>query len=157
MKKLCSRNLALFAFCFMMILPVTDAFANNGKGKGRGNEIHHALGQKNNRHRAADHMFTKHDRTLIARYLRKQYQGNCPPGLAKKNNGCLPPGQAKKYGIGDTLPDHVWRNLPRDLLGVLSPAPRGHKYVQADRDVFLINEASKRIIDAITLFSAVDN
>jgi hypothetical protein len=23
---------------------------------------------------------------------------NCPPGLAKKNNGCLPPGQAKKQG-----------------------------------------------------------
>lgn len=22
---------------------------------------------------------------------------NCPPGLAKKDNGCLPPGQAKKY------------------------------------------------------------
>ncbi len=22
------------------------------------------------------------------------YGANCPPGLAKKNNGCLPPGQA---------------------------------------------------------------
>ncbi len=28
---------------------------------------------------------------------------NCPPGLAKKNNGCLPPGQAKKM-IGAVLP-----------------------------------------------------
>ncbi len=28
---------------------------------------------------------------------------NCPPGLAKKNNGCLPPGQAKKL-IGAALP-----------------------------------------------------
>jgi hypothetical protein len=27
-------------------------------------------------------------------------QANCPPGLAKKNNGCLPPGQAKKLRIG---------------------------------------------------------
>ena len=29
---------------------------------------------------------------------------DCPPGLAKKNNGCLPPGQAKKiYGVGDRI------------------------------------------------------
>ena len=28
-------------------------------------------------------------------------RGNCPPGLAKKNNGCTPPGQAKKqYDVG---------------------------------------------------------
>ena len=31
------------------------------------------------------------------------FADNCPPGLAKKNNGCLPPGQAKKY-IGAVLP-----------------------------------------------------
>ncbi len=30
---------------------------------------------------------------------------NCPPGLAKKNNGCLPPGQAKKmYNLGQRWP-----------------------------------------------------
>lgn len=44
---------------------------------------------------------------------------NCPPGLAKKNNGCLPPGQAKKLSAprswGDWYPvrylgnDHDWR------------------------------------------------
>ena len=28
-------------------------------------------------------------------------RGNCPPGLAKKNNGCMPPGQAKnRYEVG---------------------------------------------------------
>ncbi len=31
------------------------------------------------------------------------FNDNCPPGLAKKNNGCLPPGQAKKM-IGAVLP-----------------------------------------------------
>ena len=31
-------------------------------------------------------------------------QGNCPPGLAKKNNGCLPPGQYKKlYSEGQRI------------------------------------------------------
>jgi hypothetical protein len=33
---------------------------------------------------------------------------NCPPGLAKKNNGCLPPGQAKKrYGLGERV-ERTW-------------------------------------------------
>jgi hypothetical protein len=28
-------------------------------------------------------------------------RGNCPPGLAKKQNGCMPPGRAKKlYNVG---------------------------------------------------------
>lgn len=31
------------------------------------------------------------------------FADNCPPGLAKKDNGCLPPGQAKKL-IGAALP-----------------------------------------------------
>jgi len=31
---------------------------------------------------------------------------NCPPGLAKKNNGCLPPGQAKKqFNVGQRIPN----------------------------------------------------
>jgi hypothetical protein len=31
-------------------------------------------------------------------------RGDCPPGLAGKNNGCLPPGQAKKvFGLGDRI------------------------------------------------------
>jgi len=47
--------------------------------------------------------------------------GNCPPGLAKKNNGCLPPGLAKKrYNIGQRFPTsygHNWNynQIPYDL------------------------------------------
>src|ERR1700741_2212434 len=44
--------------------------------------------------------FGSDDRAVISSYLGQHYRTNCPPGLAKKNNGCLPPGQAKKYGIG---------------------------------------------------------
>ena len=29
--------------------------------------------------------------------------GQCPPGLAKKNNGCMPPGQAKQWARGRAL------------------------------------------------------
>jgi hypothetical protein len=49
---------------------------------------------------------------MMYKIIRNVYQGhananwwgnrNCPPGLAKKNNGCLPPGIAKKhFDIGD--------------------------------------------------------
>lgn len=34
---------------------------------------------------------------------------NCPPGLAKKNNGCMPPGQAKKMG---QRYDQNWGGVP---------------------------------------------
>ena len=47
-----------------------------------------------------------------AKQMRKVYEGhaaanfwgnrNCPPGLAKRNNGCLPPGIAKQsFNVGD--------------------------------------------------------
>lgn len=47
--------------------------------------------------------------------------GNCPPGLAKRDNGCLPPGQAKKvYDVGERYNRNfgtVWSydQLPLDL------------------------------------------
>jgi TolA-binding protein len=34
---------------------------------------------------------------------------NCPPGLAKKDNGCMPPGQAKKMG---QRYDRNWAGVP---------------------------------------------
>lgn len=45
----------------------------------------------------------------------RYYGSNCPPGLAKKNNGCLPPGQAKaRWAVGQRLPV-AYRNdyIPR--------------------------------------------
>jgi hypothetical protein len=96
------------------------------------------------------------DRAVIKDYIGKENRKHCPPGLAKKNNGCLPPGLAKKYSVGEVLPDNVeFFPVPGDLLKILSPAPKGYKYVQVDKDVLLIAEASKKVIDAVTLLSAV--
>lgn len=98
------------------------------------------------------------DRRVLNDYLNRNYRKDCPPGLAKKNNGCLPPGIAKKYRIGYPLPDDVrFMPLPRDLRDLLSPPPRGYQYVQVDKDILLISEASKKVIDAVTLLSAVGN
>lgn len=84
--------------------------------------------------------------------------GNCPPGLAKKNNGCLPPGQAKKlYNRGQRWPGSYgqawtynqvpldWRNQYR-----LDPYDRyyyGDGYLYAvDPKTQLISEVIRAII-----------
>ncbi len=96
------------------------------------------------------------DRTVIREYVSGDYRRHCPPGLAKKRNGCLPPGQAKKYRVGERLPrDVVYYPVPRDLLAELAPVPSGYEYVRVDKDILLIGEATKKVIDAVTLFSAV--
>ena len=81
----------------------------------------------------------------------------CPPGLAKKRNGCLPPGQAKKrYSIGQPLSASIkLGDLPVDLRVLLPPPPVGHVYAQVDGDVLLVAEATRKVIDAIVLLSAL--
>jgi Ni/Co efflux regulator RcnB len=61
------------------------------------------------------------------------------------------------YTIGKRLPDYVqWRPIPRDLYVRLKPVPVGYRYVQVDSDVLLMSEATRMIIDAVTLLSAVN-
>ena len=69
---------------------------------------------------------------------------NCPPGLAKKNNGCLPPGQAKKLGAllpaayaSSYLPDRL-RDLYRDDDDRYYRYGDGYLY-QVDRRSNLVN------------------
>ncbi len=117
----------------------------------------------NDRHDEDDHIndgitirIDLNDRDIIIGHLREDHRRHCPPGLAKKHNGCLPPGLAKKYEIGHPLPDGIaFFPLPDDLLVLLKPAPHGYQYVQVDKDILLIGEATKKVIDAVTLLSAV--
>lgn len=102
--------------------------------------------------------FNNDERESIRRYIGQDYKRHCPPGLAKKHNGCLPPGQAKKYKVGETLPDGInYNDLPRELRDLLGKPPRGYRYTQVDNDVLLISEAGKKIIDVVTLLSALGN
>ena len=78
-------------------------------------------------------------------------RGNCPPGLAKKNNGCLPPGQAKKaWAVGQPLPASVYYEpLPPALLGRLTPAPAGYQYVRVASDILMLAVGTRMITAAI--------
>ena len=146
----------------VMAVTTTDAYAEKGHGKGKGHGRDHA--EDSASHHSEGHYDDDKitirigggERDIISGFLRDDHRRHCPPGLAKKNNGCLPPGIAKKYAVGSVLPpDVVTLPLPDSLLDLLGPAPRGYQYVQVDKDVLLIGEASKKVIDAVTLLSAV--
>lgn len=60
------------------------------------------------------------------------------------------------YRVGDYLPSHVrCYDPPRSVVAVLPPVHRGTRYVQVDQNVYLVSEASKKILDAVVLFSGV--
>lgn len=136
------------------VLVTGSAMADPGKSK-------HGRGHKHAHHAQVYHdghdviIISSQDRALIRNYMVQDYHSHCPPGLAKKHNGCMPPGQAKKYRVGGVLADGIYVPVSGDLLTILSPVPRGYQYVQVDQDVLLISEASKKVIDAVTLLSAV--
>ena len=132
------------------------AFAQpDNKGHGRGNP------QGGGPSNAASHpggggpqasiSISDRDRNEVYSYYRGQYAaGNCPPGLAKKNNGCMPPGQAKKaWTMNQPLPAGVlYEVLPRDLLGRLSPGPSGYQYVRVANDVLMMAVGTRMIVGA---------
>jgi hypothetical protein len=129
-----------------------------GKNKGYGKSHSYNDDTWHDRHHDDDDVtiiIGGRDRDLIRNYIREDAFRHCPPGLAKKNPPCIPPGQAKKYRVGYPLPgDVVFVPVP-DSWGLR--APYGYQYVQVDKDVLLIGEASKKVIDAVTLLSAVGN
>jgi Ni/Co efflux regulator RcnB len=100
--------------------------------------------------------FGANDNAAIQAYYGQSFRGNCPPGLAKKNNGCLPPGQAKRWAVGQPLPAGVtWYAVPQDLYVRLTPPPYGHRYVYLDGGVLLLNLSSRLVVDAVTINIAI--
>ena len=109
-----------------------------GHSKGKG---------KQKKHFSAEHRDTARD------YYVQEYRqtGNCPPGLAKKNNGCMPPGQAKKWRVGQPLPkDVVIYDVPPQLVVKIGPPPAGYKYVRVAADILLIAAGTRMVVDAIS-------
>ena len=84
-------------------------------------------------------------------YVETYGRGNCPPGLAKKNNGCLPPGQAKKrYVVGQPLGAGVTYNpIPAELSVRIGKPPEGYLYVTLDGDLLKLAVGTLLVVDAI--------
>lgn len=121
-----------------------------GQGVGRGNS--QTAGPPGN------YVVADRDRNAVYTYYRNDFAaGNCPPGLAKKNNGCLPPGQAKKlWTIGQPLPATVvFYPLPGPLLMQLTPAPSGYQYVRVANDILMMAVGTRLITAAIADLSSM--
>ena len=134
---------------------------NQGKGNsGRGNEQHRSYERQDDRYHQRSEprrgYWEASHRDVIVNYY-SSHRVSCPPGLVETRTGCLPRGQAKKrYAIGQPLPRTVIiETLPDDLYRRLPPPPHGYIYRRVDGDVLLIAEATKKVIDAIVLFSAL--
>src|SRR4051812_16193401 len=103
-----------FTLASAPVLADKPEWAGNGKGGGKHEDKHrghddddHGKGGKGRDHGKRNDerrdarvggYFVDRDRVVVREYYEHEYNGrrNCPPGLAKKNNGCMPPGQAKK-------------------------------------------------------------
>lgn len=141
----------------------TEAYAKpdkeHGKGHGKAKGKEKSKGKGGKHHGDDDKIRISLDgdvRVRIEQLMGSHYRRHCPPGLAKKHNGCRPPGQAKKYVIGQPLPGYVdYWPVPRDVLDLLPIAPHGSRYVWVDRDVLLISEATKKVLDATVILSAL--
>ena len=97
-------------------------------------------------------VFSGSQRESVRQYFVQQHgRGNCPPGLAKKQNGCLPPGQAKKrYVIGRPLPPGiVVVDLPPELFVRIGAAPAGYRYGILDGDLVKLAVGTMLVVDAI--------
>jgi len=120
---------------------------DKGKGKSQGAPATHVT--------PATHLkvaFNDTQRGAVRSYFVNTHgRGNCPPGLAKKNNGCLPPGQAKKrYAVGQPLPSTVTiADLPRDLATRIGPVPSGYRYGMVDGDMIILAIPTRVVVDFI--------
>lgn len=94
------------------------------------------------------------DRIILNRYVADRYRASYPPGWVKKHHGY--PQMPRRYIIGYPLPrDVVYYSVPYEVRSHMRPVPVGYQYVRVDNDVLLMNAATKQIIDAVTLISAM--
>ncbi|MDP3700233.1 MAG: hypothetical protein Q8R72_04930 [Hylemonella sp.] len=94
--------------------------------------------------------FGERQRASVYEAYGQPSRANCPPGLAKKNNGCQPPGQAKKWKMGQPLPRDVsYRPVEADIRVRLGTPPAGHEFVRVAQDILLIAVGTAIVIDAI--------
>lgn len=91
--------------------------------------------------------FSDKDRRLIHDYYKLKHK-RLPPGLAKKDK--LPPGLEKQLIRKGKLPPGLQhRLLPLELTQKLSPLPRGYIRLKVGRDVILLDEFTRIMVDII--------
>ena len=134
------RRLVVLVLALSVVGSVALSAQKPKKQKGKSQENHATV------------VFVDSQREAARSYFVTQHgRGNCPPGLAKKNNGCLPPGQAKKrYVIGHPLSHGiVVGELPVELSVRIGTAPAGYRYGIIDGDLVKLAVGTMLVVDAI--------
>ncbi len=149
------RILTTFALALSLALPSIAIAEKGGKGRDKDQEWkgQPAGPSSPGTPPGQAKKFGANDNAAIQAYYGQAIgRGNCPPGLAKKNNGCLPPGQAKRWTVGQPLPPGVtWYAVPQDLYVRLTPPPYGYRYVYLDGGVLLLNVSTRFVLDAVSI------
>ena len=146
------------AFLAILCAALTaPAFADNDKDKGHGQGHGGPKAEKSDNDQGHGNgavgvapgqiAIIDRDRDTVRTYYRREFvAGNCPPGLAKKNNGCLPPGQANKaWVVGQSPPPEFVQPMPHELWSQLTPPPAGYQYARVDNNIVLISTATRTI------------
>jgi Ni/Co efflux regulator RcnB len=153
------RAIPVALLALVLAAPSADVFAKDKGNKGKpakadkdkekDKDKAHKTAVVTDADRGRRVVFADDDRRVVRDWWRSTYGRDCPPGLAKKDNGCLPPGQAKKrYVVGQMLPPSMAIvGVPSGLR--LGPAPAGYRYAYVDGDILLIDAASRRVADVI--------
>jgi Ni/Co efflux regulator RcnB len=145
------------AFVSILCAALTaPAFADNDKDKGHGHGHGGPKVERNDNDQGRGNgavvvrqiVIIDRDRDTVRTYYRREFvAGNCPPGLAKKNNGCLPPGQVNRpWAVGQSLPPEIiYQPMPRELWTQLTPPPPGYEYARVDDNIVLISTSTRVI------------
>lgn len=157
------RKLILLAAAASMAAGM-PALAKPGKGQGHGSHAAKPVHAKGKSSVHTTHRVTRLDRNgngiLDSRERRagaNRYGANdCPPGLARKNNGCLPPGQAKRlFTQGQRIPTgYRFFNDYNDIpLAYRSRVPfnDGYRYIYRDDTVYVVDPATRLVTSVIDL------
>lgn len=98
-----------------------------------------------------DRRFDRDDDRYRNRFVRAF--GDCPPGLARKNNGCLPPGQAKKLFAGQALPLAYYSdyNIPRQYQSWYRDTPDTYYRYDDGGYIYQVDRGSNLIESLIPL------
>lgn len=153
------KNSSLLTVAGLVLSMLTaTAFAekpNWAEGQQRQNQQDTRYPQKKQNQQQAKHSsnlrFYENDRQAVYSYFSEpKHRAQCPPGLAKKNNGCQPPGQYKKWQKGKALNKHTrYYELPSELRHRLPRPHEGYRYIRVDNDVLLVEVATLLVLDAI--------
>jgi hypothetical protein len=97
----------------------------------------------------------KHFSTALRGAVRDHFTANrgngpCPPGVVLKSGRCEAALSERAWKLGQPLQSgQSPKELPATLQEKLGPAPAGHRYVQLDADLLLINNDTRVVVDAV--------